>query len=194
MNCLGMLALSVFVLARGSRWCAGARMVAIDDRISLKSPWYKENARSRPRGKSLRFLLEQLWKIADGGGALVTKHARDELVINSGGTSPGKEIKAGLAEASAEIGAEMSGGELAGLNPELLRTADRIVALGSNAQLELPEDAKATMNVGSSTSLLSAVSRACNTCTWFATILTRACRSLFRSCRKISSRTGPACA
>lgn len=77
--------------------------------------------------------------------ALATKHAGDRLEIHSAGTKPGSKLNAQSVEAIAEVGADMSHGHPKGIDPELLRRVDRTVILGADAELELPEDARGTL-------------------------------------------------
>ncbi|MGO0576352.1 arsenate-mycothiol transferase ArsC [Ornithinimicrobium panacihumi] len=68
--------------------------------------------------------------------ALLRQVVGDEVEIHSAGTRPGTDINHESEAALAEIGADMSGGTPKGVDPELLRRADRVVVLGENAQLE----------------------------------------------------------
>ncbi|WP_018296716.1 low molecular weight phosphatase family protein [Corynebacterium lubricantis] len=77
--------------------------------------------------------------------ALAEKHAGDKLEIHSAGTKPGTKLNAQSVESIAEVGADMSQGTPKGVDPQLLRSADRVVILGKDAQLELPEDAQGTL-------------------------------------------------
>lgn len=77
--------------------------------------------------------------------ALAEKHAGDKLDIHSAGTEPGTSINAESAASLEEVGADMSGGHPKAIDPELLRTADRVVVIGEEAQLELPDDARGTL-------------------------------------------------
>ena len=76
--------------------------------------------------------------------ALAAQHAGDRIEIHSAGTNPGTELNAQSVEAISEIGADMSGGTPKGIDPQLLRDVDRTIILGSDAQLELPDDAHGT--------------------------------------------------
>ena len=87
--------------------------------------------------------------ISNGGksqmaAALAAQHAGDRIEIHSAGTNPGTELNAQSVEAISEIGADMSGGTPKGIDPQLLRDVDRTIILGSDAQLELPDDAHGT--------------------------------------------------
>ncbi|MCS5480325.1 low molecular weight phosphatase family protein [Corynebacterium sp. YIM 101645] len=77
--------------------------------------------------------------------ALARKHAGDRLEIHSAGTKPGTGLNAQSVEAIAEVGADMSHGTPKGIDPELLRRVDRTVILGADAELELPADARGTL-------------------------------------------------
>lgn len=75
--------------------------------------------------------------------ALLRQVAGDDVEVHSAGTSPGSGINHEAERSLAEIGADMSGGVPKGVDPELLRRADRVVVLGSNAQLEPVEGMRA---------------------------------------------------
>ncbi len=75
--------------------------------------------------------------------ALMRQVAGDAVEVHSAGTRPGTDINHESERALAEIGADMSGGVPKGVDPELLRRADRVVVLGSNARLEPVEGMRA---------------------------------------------------
>lgn len=77
--------------------------------------------------------------------ALAEKHAGERLDIHSAGTEPGTSINAESAASLEEVGADMSDGHPKAIDPEILRTADRVVVIGEEAQLDLPEDARGTI-------------------------------------------------
>ncbi|AGF72255.1 low molecular weight phosphatase family protein [Corynebacterium halotolerans] len=77
--------------------------------------------------------------------ALAEKHAVGQLEIHSAGTKPGTRLNAESVEAIAEAGADMSHGHPKGVDPQLLREVDRVIVLGADAQLELPDDARGTL-------------------------------------------------
>ncbi|WP_175935672.1 low molecular weight phosphatase family protein [Corynebacterium sp. Marseille-P4321] len=70
--------------------------------------------------------------------ALAEKHAGERLEIHSAGTEPGTKLNQESVEAIAEVGADMSQGVPKPIDPEVLRTADRVVLLGSEVQLDAP--------------------------------------------------------
>mgnify|MGYP002718342375 FL=1 len=81
--------------------------------------------------------------VSNGGksqmaAALAEKHAGDKLDIQSAGTNPGTKLNQESVEAIAEVGADMSGGVPKGVDRQML-LADRVVVLGADAQLEMPE-------------------------------------------------------
>lgn len=76
---------------------------------------------------------------------LATQHAGDRLEIHSAGTKPGSKLNAQSVEVIAEAGADMSQGTPKSIDPELLRTVDRVIILGADAQVELPNDARGTL-------------------------------------------------
>lgn len=71
--------------------------------------------------------------------ALAEKHAGGRLEIHSAGTSPGTALNQESVQAIAEVGADMSGGVPKGVDKQLLSTADRVVVLGADAQLDMPQ-------------------------------------------------------
>ena len=77
--------------------------------------------------------------------ALANKHAGDQLEIHSAGTKPGTKLNAASIEVIAEAGADMSQGTPKGIDPELLRSVDRVIGLGADAQVELPADARGAL-------------------------------------------------
>lgn len=77
--------------------------------------------------------------------ALADKHAGEAIEIHSAGTKPATKLNAESVEAISEVGADMSGGRPKAVDPQLLREADRVVILGKDAQLELPADARGTL-------------------------------------------------
>ena len=81
--------------------------------------------------------------VSNGGksqmaAALAEKHAGDTLDIQSAGTNPGTKLNQESVEAIAEVGADMSGGVPKGVDRQML-LADRVVVLGADAQLDMPE-------------------------------------------------------
>lgn len=77
--------------------------------------------------------------------ALAQHHAGEKLEIHSAGTEPGTSINAVSAASLEEVGADMSQGHPKPIDAEVLRTADRVVVIGTEAQLELPKDARGTL-------------------------------------------------
>ncbi|HZK32829.1 MAG TPA: low molecular weight phosphatase family protein [Corynebacterium sp.] len=77
--------------------------------------------------------------------ALADRHAGDRIEIHSAGTKPGTKLNAQSVEAISEVGVDMSTGHPKGIDPQLLREVDRVIILGGDAELELPEDARGTL-------------------------------------------------
>ena len=75
--------------------------------------------------------------------ALLRQVAGESVEIVSAGTDPGVGINRESEAALAEIGADMSAGVPKGVDPELLRRADRVIILGTDAQLEPVEGQRA---------------------------------------------------
>lgn len=68
--------------------------------------------------------------------ALMDHHAAGAVAVHSAGTRPGRTVNALSAEVIAEVGADMSSGTPTPVDPELLRTVDRVVVLGDEAEVE----------------------------------------------------------
>ncbi|GGG60937.1 low molecular weight phosphatase family protein [Kocuria dechangensis] len=77
--------------------------------------------------------------------ALMDKHAAGAVEVHSAGTRPGKQINALSAEVVAEVGADMSHGRPKPVDPELLRSVDRVVVLGNEAEVEPVEGMAGTV-------------------------------------------------
>ena len=73
--------------------------------------------------------------------ALARHHAGDAVEVHSAGTHPGSRLNEQSTAAVAEVGADMSTDHPKGVDPALLRRADRVIVVGAQAQLELPADA-----------------------------------------------------
>ncbi|MEX3505279.1 low molecular weight phosphatase family protein [Corynebacterium sp. LK2510] len=72
-------------------------------------------------------------------------HYSDTLEIHSAGTSPGTALNAESVAAIAEVGADMSHGRPKPIDPDLLRRVDRVIILGADAQVDMPADARGTL-------------------------------------------------
>lgn len=77
--------------------------------------------------------------------ALAEKYAGSRIGIHSAGTKPGTSLNQESVEAIAEAGADMSHGTPKPIDPELLRNVDRVVVLGEDAQVEMPDGARGTL-------------------------------------------------
>ena len=77
--------------------------------------------------------------------ALARHHAGDVIEVHSAGTHPGGSLNGQSAAAVAEVGADMGTDHPKGVDPALLRRADRVIIVGAQAQLELPADAAGTL-------------------------------------------------
>ncbi|MGJ4117045.1 low molecular weight phosphatase family protein [Corynebacterium macclintockiae] len=77
--------------------------------------------------------------------ALAEKHAGEMIEIYSAGTKPAENLNAESVEAVSEVGADMSGGHPKEVDSTLLREADRVIILGKDAQLELPDEARGSL-------------------------------------------------
>lgn len=68
--------------------------------------------------------------------ALMRHRAGSAVAVHSAGTRPGGSINAESAAAVAEVGADMSGSHPRPVTPELLRSVDHVIVLGSEATVE----------------------------------------------------------
>ncbi len=73
--------------------------------------------------------------------ALARHHAGDAVEVHSAGTHPGSRLNEQSTAVVAEVGADMSADHPKGVDPALLRRADRVIVVGAQAQLELPAGA-----------------------------------------------------
>ena len=73
--------------------------------------------------------------------ALARHHSGDVIEVHSAGTHPGSRLNEQSTAVVAEVGADMSTDHPKGVDPALLRRADRVIVVGAQAQLELPADA-----------------------------------------------------
>ena len=71
--------------------------------------------------------------------ALMRKEAIGRIDAHSAGTRPGAAINELAAQSLHEVGADMSGERPKPVDPDLLRSVDRVVILGKEAQLEPAE-------------------------------------------------------
>ncbi|WP_082697116.1 MULTISPECIES: low molecular weight phosphatase family protein [Kocuria] len=77
--------------------------------------------------------------------ALMDERAAGAVEVHSAGTTPGTNINALSAEVVAELGADMSRGHPTPIDPELLRSVDRVVVLGDEAKVEPVEGMTGTI-------------------------------------------------
>ena len=77
--------------------------------------------------------------------ALLRAHVGDAIAIHSAGTKPKGAPNPQAAASVARVGASMAEATSKGIDAELLRTADRVVILGGDAQVEPIEDMVATI-------------------------------------------------
>ncbi|NLE18929.1 MAG: low molecular weight phosphatase family protein [Propioniciclava sp.] len=68
--------------------------------------------------------------------ALMRAHVGDSASIHSAGTAPKGNINAESAASVARAGASMDAATSKPIDPDLLRTADRVIVLGRDAQVE----------------------------------------------------------
>ena len=77
--------------------------------------------------------------------ALLRAHVGDAVAIHSAGTKPKGTPNAQSAVSVARIGASMAEATSKGIDPDLLRSADRVIILGGDAQVEPLDGMKATI-------------------------------------------------
>ena len=75
--------------------------------------------------------------------ALLRARVGEAADIHSAGTTPKGKVNAASAASVARAGADMSTARPKGIDPELLRTADRVVILGQDAHVEPVEGMRA---------------------------------------------------
>lgn len=68
--------------------------------------------------------------------ALLRAHVGDAIEIHSAGTRPKGTVNSESAASVARVGASMADAVSTGIDPEVLRGADRVVVLGRDAQVE----------------------------------------------------------
>lgn len=83
--------------------------------------------------------------VSNGGksqmaAALAQKYAGDRLAIFSAGTRPGTTLNQESIAAIAEVGADMSQGKPQPVDPELIESAERVIVLGADAELDAPHE------------------------------------------------------
>ncbi|MEJ5998072.1 arsenate-mycothiol transferase ArsC [Corynebacterium sp. H130] len=86
--------------------------------------------------KKILFICQGNGGKSQMAAALAEKHAGDRFEIHSAGTKPGTKLNQESVEAIAEVGADMSQGVPKPIDPELLKTADKVIVLGEDAQLD----------------------------------------------------------
>lgn len=67
--------------------------------------------------------------------ALMRQHAGDAIAVYSAGTAPGDTLSALAEEAIVEVGASMEGEYPKPIDPEILRSVDRVIVLGDEAKV-----------------------------------------------------------
>ncbi|APT83008.1 low molecular weight phosphatase family protein [Corynebacterium ammoniagenes] len=77
--------------------------------------------------------------------ALAKQQGGDRVEIYSAGTNPGTKLNPQSVASIAEVGADMSDGKPTSVDPQLLTGVDRTIIIGDAAQLELPADARGTL-------------------------------------------------
>ncbi|UVI36227.1 low molecular weight phosphatase family protein [Brevibacterium spongiae] len=78
--------------------------------------------------------------------ALLRHHANGSVEVHSAGTTPGTNLNALSTEVIAEAGADMSEDSPKSIDPALLRRVDRVIVLGSEAQVEPVEGMRAPID------------------------------------------------
>ncbi len=68
--------------------------------------------------------------------ALMRMYAGDEIVVHSAGTTPGTTMNQDSVASIIEVGGSLEGESIKGIDPRWLDEVDRVVLLGSEAQIE----------------------------------------------------------
>ena len=89
-----------------------------------------------PARPSVLFVCKKNGGKSQMAAALARLHAGDAVEVHSAGTHPGEAINALSADTVAELGADMSAGTPKPVDPELLARVDRVVVLGTEANLD----------------------------------------------------------
>lgn len=79
--------------------------------------------------------------------ALMRQLAGDRVLVTSAGTAPGARLNQESVASLAEIGASLDGEFPKQLTDEMLREADRVIVLGTEARVVRPEGMMATVEV-----------------------------------------------
>lgn len=77
--------------------------------------------------------------------ALMRQLCGDEVEVHSAGTHPGNKLNAESAASVERIGASFAGEHPKGIDPELLRRTDRVVIIGTEAQVQPVDGMRATI-------------------------------------------------
>ncbi|MGO0578180.1 arsenate-mycothiol transferase ArsC [Ornithinimicrobium panacihumi] len=77
--------------------------------------------------------------------ALLRAHAGDAIEAHSAGTTPKGTVNAEASASVARAGASMADATSKGIDPGLLRTADRVIILGRDAQIDPVPGMRATI-------------------------------------------------
>ncbi len=99
----------------------------------------------KPTTPSVLFVCAKNGGKSQMAAALMDKHAAGAVDVHSAGTTPGSKINALSAEVVAEVGADMSQGHPKPVDPDLLRSVDRVVVLGNEAEVEPVEGMAGTV-------------------------------------------------
>lgn len=110
--------------------------------LSTMSDWIPEQHASRPR---VLFVCVKNSGKSQMAAALLRKHIGDQAVITSAGTIPGSALNQASVQAVADLGATLTGEFPKPIDPEILRTADRVIVIGKEAELKPIDGMKANI-------------------------------------------------
>lgn len=79
--------------------------------------------------------------------ALLRHDAGDQILVHSAGTKPGSELNALSRQVVEELGTSMVGERPKLIDPELLRTVDRVVVLGTEAVINPTPDMQGRIEI-----------------------------------------------
>lgn len=93
-------------------------------------------------------MTEVLFLCVGNGGksqmaaAIARKLAGETITVHSAGTKPGSTLNAESVESLKEIGADKYVDHPKAIDPAIIQRADKVIVLGADAQVELPEGAR----------------------------------------------------
>lgn len=92
-----------------------------------------DNTETKP---SVLFLCVKNGRKSQMAAALMRSSAGEQIDVYSAGTEPGNKLNEEAAQAVAEVGATFEGEYPKPIDPELLDTVDRVVVIGTDADVK----------------------------------------------------------